>query len=80
MVPLAADNGSIWRHSFGGLFVLWLMFTRPEAFRNWIAVRIVIPTPVSCYSDAHRVAASAALALMPGSASALPVSVCTNPR
>ncbi|MFT4148795.1 MAG: alpha/beta hydrolase-fold protein [Paracoccaceae bacterium] len=24
-------------HSFGGLFALWLMFTRPDAFTHWIA-------------------------------------------
>ena len=24
-------------HSFGGLFALWLLFTRPEAFTHWIA-------------------------------------------
>lgn len=35
---LDRENGSLYGHSFGGLFVLWLMFTRPQAFRNWIAV------------------------------------------
>lgn len=33
------DSGrqSLFGHSFGGLFTLWLLFTRPDAFRTWIA-------------------------------------------
>ena len=28
---------SLFGHSFGGLFALWLLFTRPDAFSTWIA-------------------------------------------
>lgn len=36
-VRLNPDNQSLFGHSFGGLFALWLMFTQPDAFRNIIA-------------------------------------------
>lgn len=36
-VRLDPDNQSLFGHSFGGLFALWLMFTEPLAFRNIIA-------------------------------------------
>ncbi|TRW99182.1 alpha/beta hydrolase [Paracoccus sp. M683] len=36
-VALDPDRQSLFGHSFGGLFALWLLFTRPEAFRTWIA-------------------------------------------
>jgi len=31
------DRQAIFGHSFGGLFVLYALFTRPAAFRSWIA-------------------------------------------
>lgn len=36
-VRLDMGNQSLFGHSFGGLFALWLLFTRPDAFRNVIA-------------------------------------------
>lgn len=36
-IPLDVANQSLFGHSFGGLFALWLMFTNPHAFRNVIA-------------------------------------------
>lgn len=36
-VALDLSNQSLFGHSFGGLFALWLLFTQPLAFRNWIA-------------------------------------------
>lgn len=36
-VPLDPARQGLFGHSFGGLFALWLMFTRPEAFTHWIA-------------------------------------------
>jgi predicted alpha/beta superfamily hydrolase len=35
--PLDPQRQSLFGHSFGGLFALWLMFTRPDAFASWIA-------------------------------------------
>ncbi|ASM71009.1 MULTISPECIES: alpha/beta hydrolase [Roseobacteraceae] len=37
LAPLDPARQSLFGHSFGGLFALWLMFTRPDAFANWIA-------------------------------------------
>ena len=34
---LDATKQALFGHSFGGLFALWLMFTRPDAFSTWIA-------------------------------------------
>lgn len=36
-VRLDTTRQSLFGHSFGGLFTLWLMFTRPDAFQTWIA-------------------------------------------
>jgi predicted alpha/beta superfamily hydrolase len=36
-VSLDPANQSLFGHSFGGLFTLWLLFTAPQTFRNWIA-------------------------------------------
>ncbi|AGT10747.1 esterase (plasmid) [Paracoccus aminophilus JCM 7686] len=36
-VPLDLAHQGLFGHSFGGLFALWLMFTRPDAFSHWIA-------------------------------------------
>lgn len=36
-VQLNLTRQSVFGHSFGGLFALWLMFNRPDAFRTWIA-------------------------------------------
>ncbi len=36
-VALDPGNQALFGHSFGGLFALWLLFTRPGAFRSWIA-------------------------------------------
>lgn len=36
-VRLDPDRAGLFGHSFGGLFALWLLFTRPEAFSHWIA-------------------------------------------
>ncbi|WBU60926.1 alpha/beta hydrolase [Paracoccus albus] len=36
-VVLDMTRQSLFGHSFGGLFALWLMLTRPGAFRTWIA-------------------------------------------
>ncbi|WP_038363273.1 alpha/beta hydrolase-fold protein [Bosea sp. UNC402CLCol] len=33
-----AAHQAIFGHSFGGLFVLYALFTRPAAFRDWIAI------------------------------------------
>lgn len=33
-----AARQAIFGHSFGGLFVLYALFTRPAAFRDWIAI------------------------------------------
>lgn len=35
--PLDPADRALFGHSFGGLFALWLLFTRPDAFRHWIA-------------------------------------------
>ncbi|MGE7473394.1 alpha/beta hydrolase [Bosea sp. NPDC003192] len=37
-VRLDAARQAIFGHSFGGLFVLYALFTRPGAFRDWIAI------------------------------------------
>lgn len=37
-VQLDAARQAIFGHSFGGLFVLYALFTRPGAFRDWIAI------------------------------------------
>ena len=31
------DRQGLFGHSFGGLFALWLLFTRPDSFSHWIA-------------------------------------------
>lgn len=36
-IQLDLGHQSLFGHSFGGLFALWLMFTQPDAFRNVIA-------------------------------------------
>lgn len=36
-VALDPARQALFGHSFGGLFALWLMFTRPESFATWIA-------------------------------------------
>lgn len=36
-VRLDPERQSLFGHSFGGLFTLWLLFTHPDAFRTWIA-------------------------------------------
>ncbi|GCA49019.1 ferri-bacillibactin esterase BesA [Sinorhizobium sp. KGO-5] len=36
-VPIDRSRQSLFGHSFGGLFVLHALFTRPRAFRRWIA-------------------------------------------
>lgn len=36
-VPLDHTRAGLFGHSFGGLFALWLLFTRPDAFSHWIA-------------------------------------------
>ncbi|MES2666503.1 MAG: alpha/beta hydrolase-fold protein [Pseudomonadota bacterium] len=36
-VRLNPDLAGLFGHSFGGLFALWLLFTRPDAFSHWIA-------------------------------------------
>lgn len=36
-VKLDPDHSGLFGHSFGGLFALWLLFTRPDAFSHWIA-------------------------------------------
>lgn len=36
-VPLDPARQGLFGHSFGGLFALWLLFTRPDAFSHWIA-------------------------------------------
>lgn len=34
---LDPHRAGLFGHSFGGLFALWLLFTRPEAFSHWVA-------------------------------------------
>lgn len=36
-VNLDPNHAGLFGHSFGGLFTLWLLFTRPDAFSHWIA-------------------------------------------
>ncbi|WP_118134638.1 alpha/beta hydrolase [Oceanicella sp. SM1341] len=36
-VPLDRARRTLFGHSFGGLFALHTLFTRPHAFRNWVA-------------------------------------------
>lgn len=36
-LPLDLSRQSLFGHSFGGLFTLWLLLTQPDAFANWIA-------------------------------------------
>lgn len=36
-VRLDPERQGLFGHSFGGLFALWLLFTRPDAFTHWIA-------------------------------------------
>lgn len=36
--PIDRSHQAIFGHSFGGLFVLYALFTRPQAFRDWIAI------------------------------------------
>lgn len=37
MLPVDANRQALFGHSFGGLFVLYSLFTRPSAFTTWIA-------------------------------------------
>lgn len=37
LAPLDPGRAGLFGHSFGGLFALWLLFTRPDAFSHWIA-------------------------------------------
>ncbi|KIC08804.1 esterase [Leisingera sp. ANG-M1] len=37
LAPLNPAHRGLFGHSFGGLFALWLLFTRPGAFSHWIA-------------------------------------------
>ena len=37
VLPIDPDRQSLFGHSFGGLFVLYSLFTRPFAFTTWIA-------------------------------------------
>ncbi len=37
LVHLNPDQAGLFGHSFGGLFALWLLFTKPAAFSHWIA-------------------------------------------
>lgn len=37
-VPIDRSHQAIFGHSFGGLLVLYALFTRPQAFRDWIAI------------------------------------------
>lgn len=37
-LPVDLNQQAIFGHSFGGLFVLYALFNRPEAFSSWIAV------------------------------------------
>lgn len=37
MLPVDRSRQALFGHSFGGLFVLYALFTRPGAFRTWIA-------------------------------------------
>ena len=37
MLPVDGSRQALFGHSFGGLFVLYALFTRPAAFRTWIA-------------------------------------------
>ncbi|MBK1697779.1 alpha/beta hydrolase [Rhodovibrio salinarum] len=37
-VPIDPSGRSLWGHSFGGLFVLYTLFTRPEAFQSYLPV------------------------------------------
>lgn len=37
-VAVDRNRQAIFGHSFGGLFVLYALFTRPQAFRDWIAI------------------------------------------
>ncbi|GJD48431.1 Ferri-bacillibactin esterase BesA [Methylobacterium crusticola] len=36
-LPVDAGRQGIYGHSFGGLFVLYALFNRPEAFTHWVA-------------------------------------------
>ena len=38
LVPVDVRRQALYGHSFGGLFALYALFTRPQAFRTWIAV------------------------------------------
>ncbi|SHL52571.1 alpha/beta hydrolase [Roseibium suaedae] len=38
LAPVDISKQSLYGHSFGGLFALFTLFTRPKAFRNYIAV------------------------------------------
>ncbi|TMV87727.1 alpha/beta hydrolase [Thioclava sp. BHET1] len=35
--PLDPARRTLFGHSFGGLFALWLLFTKPESFSAWVA-------------------------------------------
>ena len=37
MLPIDRSRQALFGHSFGGLFVLYSLFTRPSAFTTWIA-------------------------------------------
>lgn len=37
LTRLDPKRQGLFGHSFGGLFALWLLFTRPDAFTHWIA-------------------------------------------
>lgn len=37
LAPFDPQRQGLFGHSFGGLFALWLLFTRPESFSHWIA-------------------------------------------
>ena len=53
IVPLDDSRAGLFGHSFGGLFALWLLFTRPDAFSHWIAASPAI-TWENSFLLAHR--------------------------
>ncbi|MBZ3694658.1 alpha/beta hydrolase [Phyllobacterium calauticae] len=66
-IPIDRNRQAIFGHSFGGLFVLYSLFTRPSAFTTWIAASASIYWE-NCAINAFLPQFEAAHATRPGAA------------
>jgi hypothetical protein len=60
LAPIDPARQAIFGHSFGGLFVLHALFTRPRAFADWIAI-----SPTIYWEDAALLATERRFATLP---------------